>query len=66
MNNMKSSSMFLFLSYQYSFVMNLELSSYDMILAHELEYSFYVMILPYRTSCLIYHTYMFRPRPKLR
>jgi hypothetical protein len=66
MNNMKSSSMFLFLSYQYSYVMKLELSSYDMILAHELEYSFYVMILPYRNLCLIYHTYMFRSRPKLR
>jgi hypothetical protein len=66
MNNMKSSSMFLFLSYQYSYVMKLEYSSYDMILAYELAYSFYIMILSYGTLCLTYHTFMFRPRPKLR
>ena len=44
---MKSSSMFLLLSYHYNYVMKLELSSY-------------VIHLAYRTLCLIFHTYMFR------
>jgi hypothetical protein len=38
-----------------------------MILIYELAYSFYVMILPYRTLCLIIHiVYMIRIRAKLR
>jgi hypothetical protein len=53
MNNIKDSSMFLFLFYQCSYIMKLEQSSY-------------VIHLAYRTLCLIFHTYMFRPRPKLR
>ena len=54
MTNMKSSSMFLFLSYQYGYVIELEQSSY-------------VIRLSYETLCLIFHTtYMFRPRPRLR
>jgi hypothetical protein len=54
MINMKSSSMFFFLSYQYNYVMKLEKNSY-------------VIHLAYKTLCLILDTtYMFRPRPKLR
>jgi hypothetical protein len=53
MINMKSSSMFLFLSHQYSYVMKLEQSSY-------------VIHLAYEALCLTFHTYMFRPKPKLR
>ena len=53
MNNIKDSSMFLFSFIQYSYVMKLEQSSY-------------VIHLAYETLCLIFHTYMFRPRPKLR
>ena len=54
MNNMKSSLMFFFSFYQYSYVMKLEQSSY-------------VIHLAYETLCLTFHTmYMYRPRPKLR
>jgi hypothetical protein len=54
MINMKSSSMFLFLSYKYSYVLELEQSSY-------------VIHLAYETLWLIFHTtYMFRPKPKFR
>ena len=46
--------MFLFLSYQYSYVIELEQSSY-------------VIHLAYETLCLNFHTtYMIRPRPKFR
>ena len=38
-----------------------------MTIAYELEYSFYVMNLAYRTLCLTIHiTYMIRIRAKLR
>jgi hypothetical protein len=54
MNNIKSSPMFLFSFYQYSY-------------AYELKQSPYVMNLVCRTSCLIIHTmYMERTRAKLR
>ena len=67
MNNMKSSSIVLFSTYQYSYAYDLEYSSYVMILAYELEYSSYVMNLAYRTLSLIIHTtYMIRIRAKLR
>ena len=45
-----------------SYAYELEYSSCDMILAYELVYSFHVLIMSYRTLCLILHTYMFRPR----
>jgi hypothetical protein len=45
--------LFLFLFYRYSY-------------AYELELSSYVIHLAYRTLYLIFHKYMFRPRPKLR
>ena len=54
MRNIIGSNMFLFLFYQSSYAIELELSSY-------------VIHLTYETSCLIVHTtYMFRLRPKLR
>ena len=54
MNNMKISSLFKFLLYQYSF-------------AYELELSSNVDSLAYRTLCLISHTtYMVRNKAKLR
>jgi hypothetical protein len=63
MNNMKSSSIVLFFTYQHSHTYELEYSSYVMIIA----YSSYVMNLVYRTLILIIHiTYMIRIRTKLR
>ena len=54
MNNIKYSSMFFLLYYQYSHVMKLVQSSF-------------VIHLAYETLCLILHTtYPFRPRPGLR
>jgi hypothetical protein len=43
------------LLYEYSYAMKLEYSSYDIILAYKLVYSFYVMIKSCRTLCLIIH-----------
>jgi hypothetical protein len=66
-NNMKSSSIVLFSTYQYSHTYQLEYSSYVMILAYELAYSSYVMNLACRTWSLNIHTtYMIRIRSKLR
>jgi 7-cyano-7-deazaguanine synthase in queuosine biosynthesis len=48
MNNMKSSSIVLFFTYQHSHTYELEYSSYVMIIAYELAYSSYVMNLAYR------------------
>jgi hypothetical protein len=53
--------------YRYSYAYELEYSSCDIILIYELVCSLYVMMLSYRTLCLIIHIMdMIRNRAKLR
>jgi hypothetical protein len=51
-------------SYQYSCGYDLEYSFIDIFVIYELEYSPYVMIMPYLTRCFIVHT-MFMNRFRL-
>jgi hypothetical protein len=67
MNKMNLFSKVLSSLYQYSHTFELEYSSYVMIIPYELAYSFYDMSLAYIALCLTIHiTYMIRIRAKLR
>ena len=67
MITIKSSSIVLLSSLQYSNAYELDYSFHVIIMIYELAYNLYVMILTCRTLCLIIHmTYMSRIRAKLR